>query len=94
MPEVDPTTGMPLVDSRGRPLLFMKKFYWEYENTGKCTLPSGVARDISVSYPDNPDANQIIPNPTPKLPGNIGIGEGVKPLIDVSKNFDNVGNNS
>ena len=30
---------------------------------------------------------KIIPNPTPKLPGNIGIGEG-KPPIDVSKNFD------
>ena len=57
MPEVDPTTGMPLVDSRGRPLaIYEKKFYWEYENTGKCTLSQWCSKDTSVSYPDNPDA--------------------------------------
>lgn len=89
MPEVDPTTGMPLVDSRGRPLaIYEKNFIGNTRTLASAHSPSGVARDISVSYPDNPDANQIIPNPTPKLPGNIGIGEGVKPLIDVSKNFD------
>ena len=55
--------------------------------------PSGIARDITISYPDNPDADRVIANPTPTLPGKIGIGTGVSPLLDVQKNF-NLGANS
>ena len=89
VPEVDPATGMPVVDVRGRPkAIYEKNFVGNTRTLAGAHSPSGVPRDISVSYPDNPDSNVIIPNPTPKLPGNIGIGEGVKPLIDVSQNFD------
>ena len=89
VPQVDPATGMPVVDARGRPMaVYEKNLIGNTRTLANAHSPSGFARDITVSYPDNPDANQIIPNPTPKLPGNIGIGEGVKPLIDVSKNFD------
>jgi len=89
MPVVDPVTGMPAVDSRGRPrAVYEKNFVGNTRTLAGAHSPSGFSRDITISYPDNPDADQTIPNPTPKLPGNIGIGEGVSPLIDVSKNFD------
>ena len=87
--EVDPATGMPSVDARGRPkLVYEKNFIGNTRTLAGAHSPSGVPRDITVSYPDNPDSDQRLPNPTPKLPGNIGIGEGVTPLIDITKNFD------
>ena len=52
--------------------------------------PSGIARDITISYPDNPDADRIIANPTPTLPGKISIGSGVSPLLDMQQNFNGV----
>lgn len=87
--EFDPTTGMPAVDARGRPkAVYEKTFIGNTRTLAGAHSPSGFSRDITISYPDNPDADRIIPNPTPKLPGNIGIGEGVSPLLDYQQNFN------
>ena len=87
--EFDPTTGMPVVDSRGRPkTVYEKTLIGNTRTLAGAHSPSGFSRDITISYPDNPDADQTIPNPTPKLPGNIGIGEGVSPLLDYQQNFN------
>jgi general secretion pathway protein D len=89
VPEVDPTTGMPVLDSRGRPkAVYEKSMGGNTRTLAEAHSPSGIARDITISYPDNPDADRIIPNPTPILPGKIGIGSGVSPLLDVQKNFN------
>ena len=87
--EFDPTTGMPVVDSRGRPkTVYEKTLIGNTRTLAGAHSPSGFSRDITISYPDNPDADQTIANPTPKLPGNIGIGEGVSPLLDYQQNFN------
>jgi general secretion pathway protein D len=89
VPEVDPTTGMPVLDSRGRPkAVYEKNMGGNTRTLAEAHSPSGIARDITISYPDNPDADRIIANPTPTLPGKIGIGSGVSPLLDVQKNFN------
>ena len=89
VPEVDPTTGMPILDSRGRPkAVYEKNMGGNTRTLAEAHSPSGIARDITISYPDNPDADRVIPNPTPTLPGKIGIGSGVSPLLDVQKNFN------
>lgn len=89
VPEVDPTTGMPVLDSRGRPkAVYEKSMGGNTRTLAEAHSPSGIARDITISYPDNPDADRIIANPTPILPGKIGIGSGVSPLLDVQKNFN------
>jgi general secretion pathway protein D len=91
VPEVDPTTGMPTLDSRGRPkAVYEKSMAGNTRTLAEAHSPSGVARDITISYPDNPDSDRIIPNPTPVLPGKIGIGVGVSPLLDVQKNFNGI----
>ena len=87
--EFDPTTGMPAIDSRGLPkTVYEKTLIGNTRTLAGAHSPSGFSRDITISYPDNPDADQTIPNPTPKLPGNIGIGEGVSPLLDYQQNFN------
>ena len=87
--EFDPTTGMPAIDSRGRPkTVYEKTLIGNTRTLAGAHSPSGFSRDITISYPDNPDADQTIANPTPKLPGNIGIGEGVSPLLDYQQNFN------
>jgi general secretion pathway protein D len=92
--ERDPQTGSPVLDARGRPkLVFEKTMGGNTRTLADAHSPSGMARDITISYPDNPDADRIIANPTPTLPGKIGIGTGVSPLLDVQKNF-NLGTNS
>ena len=89
VPEVDPTTGMPVLDTRGRPkAVYEKNMGGNTRTLAEAHSPSGIARDITISYPDNPDADRVIPNPTPTLPGKIGIGSGVSPLLDVQKNFN------
>ena len=89
VPEVDPTNGMPVMDSRGRSkAVYEKSMGGNTRTLAEAHSPSGIARDITISYPDNPDADRIIANPTPILPGKIGIGSGVSPLLDVQKNFN------
>ena len=43
-----------------------------------------MSRDTIISIPDNRDASLNIPNPTPSLPGKIGIGSGVSPLLQTN----------
>ena len=85
---LDPITSLPTVDARGRPrVAYEKTLTGNTRTLAGAHSPNGIARDITVSYPDNPDADRIIPNPTPSLPGKIGIGEGVTPLVDVTSNW-------
>ena len=89
VPEIDPSTGMPVLDTRGRPkMVYEKTMGGNTRTLAEAHSPSGLARDITISYPDNPDADRIIANPTPTLPGKIGIGSGVSPLLNVQKNFN------
>jgi general secretion pathway protein D len=44
--------------------------------------PSGVERNIQITYDQNPEANKQFGQPIPMMPGNIGIGAGVDSLID------------
>ena len=39
----------------------LEKFYWKHSNTCSAHSPSGVARDITVSYPDNPIPIKLSP---------------------------------
>ena len=88
IPEFD-ENGMPVLDSRGRQKkIFETNMGGNTRTLAEAHSPSGIARDITISYPDNPDADRIIANPTPTLPGKIGIGTGVSPLLDYQQNFN------
>jgi general secretion pathway protein D len=80
---VDPATGNPLIDSTGRPKIsFDKTLTGNTRTLAAAHSPSGMSRDTIISIPDNPDASMSLPNPVPSLPGRIGIGAGVSPLIN------------
>jgi len=80
---VDPATGNPVIDSSGRPKIsFDKTFTGNTRTLAAAHSPSGMSRDTIISIPDNPDASMSLPNPVPSLPGRIGIGAGVTPLIN------------
>ena len=72
-----------MIDSSGRPKIsFDKTFMGNTRTLASAHSPSGMSRDTIISIPDNPDASMSIGNPVPRLPGKIGIGEGVSPLIN------------
>ena len=80
---VDPATGNPVIDSTGRPKIsFDKTFTGNTRTLASAHSPTGMSRDTIISIPDNPDASVSLPNPVPSLPGRIGIGAGVSPLIN------------
>ena len=80
---VDPSTGNPVIDSTGRPMVsFDKTFTGNTRTLATAHSATGMSRDTIISIPDNPDASLSLPNPVPNLPGKIGIGEGVSPLIN------------
>ena len=80
---VDPSTGNPVIDSTGRPILsFDKTFTGNTRTLATAHSATGMSRDTIISIPDNPDASMSLPNPVPSLPGKIGIGEGVNPLVN------------
>ena len=80
---VDPGTGNPVIDSTGRPMVsFDKTFTGNTRTLATAHSATGMSRDTIISIPDNPDASLNLPNPVPSLPGKIGIGEGVSPLIN------------
>ena len=80
---VDPATGNPMIDSTGRPKIsFDKTFTGNTRTLASAHSPTGMTRDTVISIPDNPDASMSLGNPVPRLPGKIGIGEGVTPLIN------------
>ena len=82
---LDPTTLNPVVDSNGQPVVsFGKSFTGNTRTLATAHSATGMSRDTIISIPDNRDASLNIPNPTPSLPGKIGIGQGVSPLLQAS----------
>ena len=83
--------GKLAVDSTGEPILsWAKGLTGNTRTLASAHSPTGVNRDTIISIPDNDDASLSIPNPVPKLPGKIGIGEGVSPLLDMKENSFNL----
>ena len=90
--EIDPTTGAPVLDSRGnlKPL-YDNTYIGNTRTLAKAHSTSSVPRDIAVTYQDNPDNNQLYPNPVPNIPGTSpSLGLGVSPLIEVGGNTGNI----
>jgi len=84
-PLIDPNTGGPLYDSGGRPrAVFENNFFGNTRTLAAAHSPTGTTRDTIISMPDNDQANMNIANPIPNLPGKIGIGSGVSPLLTTS----------
>jgi general secretion pathway protein D len=82
-PIFDADTGMPTIDSSGNPLLkYDKNFKGNTRTLALAHSPSGVERNIQITYDQNPEANKQFGQPIPMMPGNIGIGAGVDSLID------------
>ena len=82
-PIFDPSTGMPSIGSDGQPAMrYNSNFRGNSRTLALAHSPSGIERNIQITYDQDPDANKQFPNPIPTLPGNIGIGSGVEPLID------------
>ena len=82
-PIFDTATGMPTIDSNGMPLLrYDKNFKGNTRTLALAHSPSGVERNIQITYDQNPEANKQFGQPIPMMPGNIGIGAGVDSLID------------
>ena len=77
--------GQQTFDSTGNPVMSWNKGLTGNTRTlATAHSPTGVNRDTIISIPDNDDASLSIPNPVPRLPGKIGIGEGVSPLVDIT----------
>jgi general secretion pathway protein D len=82
-PIFDSGTGMPSIDSNGIPLVrYDKNFKGNTRTLALAHSPSGVERNIQITYDQNPEANKQFGQPIPMMPGNIGIGAGVDSLID------------
>ncbi|MBT5715389.1 MAG: type II and III secretion system protein, partial [Opitutae bacterium] len=82
-PIFDSDTGMPTIDSNGNPMLrYDKNLRGNTRTLALAHSPSGVERNIQITYDQNPEANQKFGQPIPMMPGNIGIGAGVDSLID------------
>jgi len=82
---LDPKTGNPLIDNRGAPIVaYDKNLLGNTRTLATAHSPTGLTRDTIISFPDNPDASLQLANPIPRLPGNIGIGEGVNPLVNMT----------
>ncbi len=77
--------GNIAVDSKNRPILGWNKGLTGNTRTlAAAHSPTGVNRDTIITNPENDEGSLSIPNPVPRLPGKIGIGEGVSPLLDVT----------
>jgi general secretion pathway protein D len=84
---VDPKTGEPILNNRLEPTYsFSKNLTGNTRTLANAHSPTGMSRDTIISIPDNSDASGTLPNAVPALPGKIGIGEGVNPLVDMSFN--------
>jgi general secretion pathway protein D len=78
-------SGNQVMDSAGIPVMSWNKGLTGNTRTlATAHSPTGVNRDTIISIPDNADASLSIANPVPRLPGKIGIGEGVSPLVDIT----------
>jgi general secretion pathway protein D len=80
----DPNTGKPLTDSDGLPMpIWDKNLVGNTRKLADAHSATGMSRDTIISIPDNDRASLNIPNAAPNLPGRIGIGEGVQPLLNM-----------
>ena len=80
----DPVTGDTLTDANGLPMpIFDKNLRGNTRKLADAHSATGLSRDTIISIPDNEKASLNIPNATPNLPGRIGIGEGVQPLLNM-----------
>ena len=84
--QVDPTTGNPVVDSRGNPMFtFDNSVTGNTRTLAQAHSPStGQVSQIVISDSLNPQASFSLPTPAPVLPGFVDIGAGVSPLIQSS----------
>jgi general secretion pathway protein D len=75
---------LPVLDANGRPQKSYEKVITGNTRTlATAHSPTGVKRDTILQVPNNPDGNLNLANPVPKLPGKIGIGDGVSPLTQI-----------
>ena len=80
----DPNTGQPIVDATGNPMPFWdKNLIGNTRKLADAHSATGMSRDTIIKIPDNESASVNLPNNVPNLPGRIGIGEGVQPLLNL-----------
>ena len=81
---VDPKTTEPILNNRLEPQVsYAKNLTGNTRTLANAHSPTGMTRDTIISIPDNAEASMNLPNAIPSLPGKIGIGEGVSPLVDM-----------
>jgi general secretion pathway protein D len=81
---MNPANGEAVLNSRGEPMRsFSKNLTGNTRTLANAHSPTGMTRDTIISIPDNDQASMNLPNAIPSLPGKIGIGEGVSPLLDM-----------
>lgn len=82
-PQFDPTTGLPTISPDGTIAeVYPGGMRGNTRTLAAAHSPTGAARDISITYDQNSDADQVFPNPQPMFPGMVGIGSGTKPILD------------
>ena len=82
-PIFDTDTGMPTIDSNGMPMVrYDKNLKGNTRTLALAHSPSGIERNIQITYDQSPESNVKYGQPIPLMPGNIGIGAGVNPLVD------------
>ena len=85
-PLFDPRTGLPQVDANGNVIMnWSKNIDGNTRNLSAAHSASSFGSDTTITFPNNPNANQIFPNPSPTLPGQITVGASVTPLLDLTR---------
>jgi general secretion pathway protein D len=87
--EINPATGAPVLDTRGNPkVLYENTYIGNTRTLATAHSPSSVARETTVTYPNNPDNNRAFNSPLPGIPGTSAqLGTGVNPLMEVGTNL-------
>jgi len=82
---------IPALDSQGNPVRsYPRVMSGNTRTLATAHSPTGISRDTLISMPGNESGSTVLPNPTPLLPGKIGIGAGVSPLMDITNTKDGV----
>ena len=85
-PLFNPQTGLPQIDANGQVIMnWSKNIDGNTRTLAKAHSTSAFGSDTTISFPNNPQANQIFPNPAPTLPGQISVGASVTPLLDLTR---------
>ena len=85
-PLFDPRTGLPQIDSNGDVIMrFAKNVVGNTRTLAQAHSTTGTGdTGTSITFPNNPSANQVFPTPPPQLPRQISVGTGVTPLVDLT----------